>query len=243
MRLQHLHKHGTVARCNRCFIDALHYNNRGGAVDVRTNRREQYNIAILQHKWPGCFKPHSTRGDNEVKFAWNMRCTSLGGTKEVAPRPFPQAVPDDLLNDPGDLVARTRARPKRARESDSEGWDETDESESECAASDSPSEWSDADSVPFQHIDEETITAIRCASCGSSDEDHVQCGPMLLCDRLVHAEHGPSGSMVPCNRGLHLGCMSPPLDRAPDGDWYCPQHVVISKRGRLSRPPTRLLVG
>ena len=24
---------------------------------------------------------------------------------------------------------------------------------------------------------------------------------------------------------------------------YCPQHVVISKRGRLSRPPTRLLVG
>ena len=34
---------------------------------MRTNRREQYNIAILQHKWPGCFKPHSTRGDNEVK--------------------------------------------------------------------------------------------------------------------------------------------------------------------------------
>ena len=66
MTSQHLNKHGKVLRSNRLFVTAKHYTNEGGAVADRNDEREQYNIAVLKYKWPGVFKQHPTRGENEV---------------------------------------------------------------------------------------------------------------------------------------------------------------------------------
>jgi hypothetical protein len=60
-------EHGKVCRSNRVFVTATHYTNAGGAVAIRTAEREQYNIAILKHSWPGVFQRHPTRGDNEAR--------------------------------------------------------------------------------------------------------------------------------------------------------------------------------
>jgi hypothetical protein len=42
-----------------------------------------------------------------------------------------------------------------------------------------------------------------CDVCGLGDEDP----PMLLCDT--------------CDSGFHVSCLSPPLDRVPEGPWFC----------------------
>mmetsp|Transcript_14197 Transcript_14197/g.26109 ORF Transcript_14197/g.26109 Transcript_14197/m.26109 type:complete len:151 (+) Transcript_14197:2-454(+) len=68
------------------MVKAAHYTNAGGAVAVRNDDREQYNIAVLRHKWPGVFPQHGTRGVNEVRMTWPSRGTLLGGTKNI-PRP------------------------------------------------------------------------------------------------------------------------------------------------------------
>ncbi len=41
---------------------------------------------------------------------------------------------------------------------------------------------------------------------------------MLLCDA--------------CDSGFHVSCLSPPLDRVPDGSWFCPRCVVDSSSER-----------
>jgi hypothetical protein len=64
---QHLHTYGQIARLNRVFVKAKHYTNAGGAVAVRNDEREQYNIKILRRKWPGVFRAHPFRGPNEVR--------------------------------------------------------------------------------------------------------------------------------------------------------------------------------
>ena len=63
---QHLHTYGQIARLNRVFVKAKHYTNAGGAVAVRNDEREQYNIKILRRKWPGVFRaiPGTERGSN-----------------------------------------------------------------------------------------------------------------------------------------------------------------------------------
>eukprot|EP00939_MAST-03C_sp_MAST-3C-sp1_P002639 g2639.t1 len=80
---QHLKMYGRVTRSNRVFISAKHYTNSGGAVAVRNDEKEQYNIAVLRHKWPGVFPQHATRGPNEVRMAWKSRGLGLGGRKAV----------------------------------------------------------------------------------------------------------------------------------------------------------------
>ena len=75
----HLVEYGVVARSNRVFCLAKHYVNAGGAVADRTGAREQYNIAVLRHKWPGVFHQHATRGKNEVSMRWRTRHVSIGG--------------------------------------------------------------------------------------------------------------------------------------------------------------------
>lgn len=94
---QHLSTFGKVARSNRVLIFAKHYTNGGGAVAVRTNTREQYNIAVLRHKWPGVFPQHGTRGVNEVRMTWKMRALELGGKKTVKRPPPPTGY--SVLND------------------------------------------------------------------------------------------------------------------------------------------------
>ena len=84
---QHLHTYGKTVRSNRVVIRAAHYTNAGGAVADRTTVKEQYNIAVLRHKWPGVFPQHTTRGENEVNMRWSQRSRLLGGTKDV-PRPM-----------------------------------------------------------------------------------------------------------------------------------------------------------
>lgn len=74
------------ARSNRAIVKATHYTNAGGAVADRDDTKEQFNIGVLRHKWPGVFPQHGTRGPNEVRMAWESRGTLLNGKKNV-PRP------------------------------------------------------------------------------------------------------------------------------------------------------------
>jgi len=80
---QHLHAYGKAIRSNRVVIRAAHYTNAGGAVADRTAVKEQYNIAVLRHKWPGAFPQHTTRGENEVNMRWAQRSTLVGGKKPI----------------------------------------------------------------------------------------------------------------------------------------------------------------
>jgi hypothetical protein len=61
---QHMRAHGGVARCNRLFVKAAHYDNAGGAVDARSVPLEKATIAYLREKWPGIFQDQ--RRANEV---------------------------------------------------------------------------------------------------------------------------------------------------------------------------------
>ena len=90
-----------VTRCNRLLVVAEHYDNAGGAVadraqlskeDRRTvpDEKEQFNIAVLRHKWPGVFPQHGTRGVNEVRMAWNMRGKMLNGKEDIKRPPAPE---------------------------------------------------------------------------------------------------------------------------------------------------------
>ena len=81
-----------MCRSNRILCLFEHYDNPGGAVDVRNDEREQHAIQILHHKWPGAFRQHGTRGPNEVLFQWDQRDVSLGGRKKVERRPPPEGV-------------------------------------------------------------------------------------------------------------------------------------------------------
>lgn len=67
----HITKYGSVMRCNRMTLSVKHYSNGGGAVTNRDQkgREEQRNIAILQRKWPNCFRKHPRR-KNEVVLQW-----------------------------------------------------------------------------------------------------------------------------------------------------------------------------
>lgn len=71
----HLDKHGSVLRCNRLVVHVAHETNAGGAVATRDRKglREQHNIQLLQRKWPGVFRKHGTRGENQVILKWSKR--------------------------------------------------------------------------------------------------------------------------------------------------------------------------
>jgi len=71
----HLARHGTILRCNRMFIQALHETNAGGAVAARddSGHKERANIRVLQEKWPGVFHINGNRGDTQVIMCWKRR--------------------------------------------------------------------------------------------------------------------------------------------------------------------------
>ena len=46
-------------------------------------------IAVLKYKWPGVFKQHPTRGENEVKMDWTQRSLEYGGKKAAKRGPKP----------------------------------------------------------------------------------------------------------------------------------------------------------
>ena len=67
---------------------------------------------------------------------------------------------------------------------------------------------------------------LACSVCGSAS----MADPMILCDR--------------CDRGYHMHCLNPPLERVPAGVWTCPrcqQQPVVTVQP-LSPPPALLLV-
>jgi hypothetical protein len=64
--------------------------------------------------------------------------------------------------------------------------------------------------------EEDGVTDEGCRVCGV---DSVEC---MLCDR--------------CDGPYHIGCLSPPLDEPPEGDWFCPECVG---KGLAFRPPPR----
>lgn len=67
----HIKAHGCVLRCQRMSLAVKHYSNVGGAVDERDKKgvKEQMNIAILNRKWPLCFRANPKR-KNEVIMRW-----------------------------------------------------------------------------------------------------------------------------------------------------------------------------
>lgn len=64
--------------------------------------------------------------------------------------------------------------------------------------------------VQGEKVKEEELDQI-CEQCRSGLHGDV----MLLCDR--------------CNKGWHLYCLSPPLERVPSGNWYCLECVNSDK--------------
>merc|ERR1719446_1699769 len=75
----HIKAHGSVMRCNRMTLNVKHYDNGGGACTNRDKKgqEEQRNIAILNKKWPGCFRSNPKR-KNEVIMRWKKSNTADG---------------------------------------------------------------------------------------------------------------------------------------------------------------------
>lgn len=67
----HIDKYGSVMRCQRMTLNVKHYSNSGGAVANRDKKgkEEKRNVAILNRKWPGCFRANPKR-KNEVIMKW-----------------------------------------------------------------------------------------------------------------------------------------------------------------------------
>ncbi|KAJ1459926.1 hypothetical protein M885DRAFT_510377 [Pelagophyceae sp. CCMP2097] len=113
----HLQKYGVVARCCRLIMYALHYTNVGGAVDVRTDASEAFNIRRLRKTWPGVFI-NSPRGPSEVVMRWELRDVSIGGTRDFLgkqPAPKNRKRPPSVLSvkelPPVDLVVLRKGLP------------------------------------------------------------------------------------------------------------------------------------
>ena len=58
--------------------------------------------------------------------------------------------------------------------------------------------------------DEEAADEETCQVCGSAENEHL----LLLCD-------GKAAGGGPCSAAVHTFCLSPPLTRVPEGEWYC----------------------
>merc|ERR1711865_492806 len=69
----HVKAYGSVMRCQRMTLQVKHYSNAGGAVDVRDKKgiKERENIAILNKKWPGCFRANPKRANEVI-----MKCSA-----------------------------------------------------------------------------------------------------------------------------------------------------------------------
>lgn len=68
----HIQKHGSVMRCQRMTLMVKHYSNSGGACSMRDKKgqEEQRNIAILNEKWPGCFRLNPKRKNEVIMRRW-----------------------------------------------------------------------------------------------------------------------------------------------------------------------------
>lgn len=64
--VQHIKKYGGVMRFNVVLPSFKHYSNKGGAVEIRTNEKEQEAIKYLMKKHPGFFRINKKRGNNEI---------------------------------------------------------------------------------------------------------------------------------------------------------------------------------
>eukprot|EP00971_Amphidinium_carterae_P163486 3241898-Amphidinium_carterae.1 len=69
----HFKEHGSVIRCNRLFIAAVHQTNAGGAVSERDTHgeKERQNIKLLMDKWPGMFRLNPKRGGGDTEVVMN----------------------------------------------------------------------------------------------------------------------------------------------------------------------------
>jgi len=64
--LQHIAKYGGVIRLNYLVPTFLHWNNKGGVVDTRTDAVERKSIAYLKKKWKESVYINKKRGDTEI---------------------------------------------------------------------------------------------------------------------------------------------------------------------------------
>ena len=69
--LQHIKEYGLVQRYQKYLYTFKHYNNPGGAVDVRNDATEQASVMYLLKKWDGAIKIHPRR-KNEVMIQSNL---------------------------------------------------------------------------------------------------------------------------------------------------------------------------
>ena len=92
---QNLLVYKEVVRLNKVFLEFRHYDNDGGAVDVRgkpdkdiPNPIEQRNINFLRHTFPGAFRTNPQRGINEIIFNWSQRSREIGGRNNIKREPL-----------------------------------------------------------------------------------------------------------------------------------------------------------
>ena len=105
----HLKAHGCVLRCQRMTLCVKHYSNAGGACSNRDKKglEEKRNIAILNEKWPGVFRPNPKR-NNEVIMRWKTKGVVAEGEDEEGDE-------DDCDDASGDASGSGARSPKRAR--------------------------------------------------------------------------------------------------------------------------------
>merc|ERR1712226_487585 len=79
----HIKAHGSVMRLQRMTLSVKHYSNTGGAVDERDKKgeKERMNIAILNKKWPRCFRANPKR-NNEVIMRWKADAVDCDDDEE-----------------------------------------------------------------------------------------------------------------------------------------------------------------
>ena len=70
--------------------------------------------------------------------------------------------------------------------------------------------------------DDEEEEDTACETCASRS------GDMLLCDL--------------CDRGYHMECLTPPLKKAPKGDWFCPLCVKLKRSDARYKNKARVRV-
>ena len=57
---------------------------------------------------------------------------------------------------------------------------------------------------------------------GGGAEDDLVISPDLMCAVCERPDDEPNMLVCDCTKGYHIYCLSPPLEKVPEGDWMCP---------------------
>ena len=61
---------------------------------------------------------------------------------------------------------------------------------------------------------------VVCHKDNGEGDDPLECDKACFSQLLNHSLHDLI--FIKCDNPYHLGCLDPPLDSVPDGEWFCP---------------------